>query len=307
MHLHSYPKVYNLGHPAIENLLDGPVTIEEKIDGSQFSFAATDDGPCFRSRNADIVQGAPGMFQQAVDVVGEISHLLNPGWIYRGEFLSKPKHNSLHYSRTPERSIMLWDIETDKERYMGRAEKEEEASRIGLELVPLMSSGKLDSMEMLDRWLETESVLGGTKIEGVVIKNYARFGRDGKMLAGKYVSEAFKETNRVDFRDRNPKQGDILTILGEFVRSEARWRKAVERYRDMGKLENDPRDIGMLIKGIQSDIMEECEPEIVKRLLAWASPQLMRKSIAGFPEWYKRQLAETQFEVQAIAKATGER
>jgi len=33
-----YCQIYNLGHRAIADLLRGPVIIEEKIDGSQFSF-----------------------------------------------------------------------------------------------------------------------------------------------------------------------------------------------------------------------------------------------------------------------------
>ncbi len=36
--INSYPSVYQLGHKAIQNIFDGKVVIEEKIDGSQFSF-----------------------------------------------------------------------------------------------------------------------------------------------------------------------------------------------------------------------------------------------------------------------------
>ncbi len=35
---HSYPKIYGLGHKAITELLSDNVMVEEKIDGSQFSF-----------------------------------------------------------------------------------------------------------------------------------------------------------------------------------------------------------------------------------------------------------------------------
>jgi hypothetical protein len=34
----SYPKVYNMGHAAIADLLLDDVLVEEKVDGSQFSF-----------------------------------------------------------------------------------------------------------------------------------------------------------------------------------------------------------------------------------------------------------------------------
>ena len=35
---HTYPKVYAMGHAAIRDLLRDDVVVEEKIDGSQFSF-----------------------------------------------------------------------------------------------------------------------------------------------------------------------------------------------------------------------------------------------------------------------------
>jgi len=43
MRLNSYPSIYNLGHHAIATLLDAPVLVEEKVDGSQFSFEAFRD------------------------------------------------------------------------------------------------------------------------------------------------------------------------------------------------------------------------------------------------------------------------
>ena len=42
MRLLSYPKVYNLGHKAITDLLLDPIIVEEKVDGSQFSFGMID-------------------------------------------------------------------------------------------------------------------------------------------------------------------------------------------------------------------------------------------------------------------------
>lgn len=36
--IESYPKIYNMGHAAIAELLLGEVTVEEKVDGSQISF-----------------------------------------------------------------------------------------------------------------------------------------------------------------------------------------------------------------------------------------------------------------------------
>lgn len=299
MNINSYPKVYNLGHPAIRDLFDGPVVVEEKVDGSQFSFGILDGALCFRSRNKQIVASAAEMFQDGVDSIIEIADLLTPGWVYRGEYLRVPKHNSIAYVRVPRGHVVVWDIMVGLEEYADRELKAAEANRIGLEVAPLIFDGDMElSMDTVDEWLDTESFLGGAKIEGIVIKNAGRFGRDGKMLAGKYVSEKFKETNKVNFAKSNPKGKDILLRLKEYVCTEARWRKAVERMRDSGDLEMSPKDIGSLIKEIQRDVQCECQDNIKGRLWEWAKPHVSRGAVAGFPEWYKRFLCESQCEEQ---------
>ena len=98
-----YPKVFNLGHKAIENLFADPVLVEEKVDGSQFSFMLDETGALHcRSHHNDLDMDAPDkMFRGAAKIVRELSPELHPGWIYRGEYLMKPKHNTLAYDRCP--------------------------------------------------------------------------------------------------------------------------------------------------------------------------------------------------------------
>src|SRR3990167_10813374 len=64
---HSYPSIYALGHHAVKDLFRGPVIVEEKIDGSQFSFGLFDDGMRYKSKGAIVYAESPGMFQLAVD------------------------------------------------------------------------------------------------------------------------------------------------------------------------------------------------------------------------------------------------
>lgn len=108
---HSYPSIFNLGHKAISDLLKGEVNVEEKVDGSQFSFGffnihrdectfLEDNVPCqceqglrVRSKGAVMNADAPeSLFKEAVNHVKSIEHLLHPGWTYRGECLKKPHH-----------------------------------------------------------------------------------------------------------------------------------------------------------------------------------------------------------------------
>ena len=125
---HSYPKVWNIGHPNVSTVFDDEVLLEEKVDGSQFSFGVIDGELKCRSRGQELILDAPEkMFLKAIQTVAEIRGLLKPGWTYRAEYLSKPKHNTLAYDRTPEKYIMIFDINTDQEVYLGYEEKKAEA------------------------------------------------------------------------------------------------------------------------------------------------------------------------------------
>jgi hypothetical protein len=113
---------------------------------------------------------------------------------------------------------------------------------------------------------------------------------------GKYVSEKFKELNRTDYKSRNPGHKDILELIVAELRNENRWQKAVQHLREKGTLEDSPRDIGGLMKEVQTDIEAECEELIKKRLYDWAKKDILRGACKGIPEWYKSQLMEKQFD-----------
>lgn len=294
---HPYPKVYAVGHAAIAEIFQDEVIVEEKVDGSQFSFGVIDGTLKLKTRRVELILEAPTekMFKEAVETVIELKDQLHPGWTYRAEYFKKPKHNTLAYSRIPAKHLIVFDINTGEEHYLDYEEKKAEAARLGLETVPLLYRGKIDSIEQVMKLLEVESVLGGQRPEGIVFKNYKRFSRDGKAMIGKYVSEAFKEVNQKDFRDRNPTKKDIIEFLGEKYRCESRWQKAIFRLRDEGKLENDPKDISSLLKEISTDLKEECTDEIKDALFKWAWPMISRSAIRGFPEWYKEQLLQSVF------------
>ena len=49
-----------MGHKAIAELLKGPVYVEEKVDGSQFSFGVDENGEIrVRSKGCELVLDAP--------------------------------------------------------------------------------------------------------------------------------------------------------------------------------------------------------------------------------------------------------
>ncbi len=294
--LRSYPTIFNLGHAAIAPLFDNWVLIDEKIDGSQFSFGMTIDGELVaRSKNKDQSPGQQDkMFDRAAETVLSLAPMLVPGWTYRGEYLQKPRHNTMTYERIPKKHIIIFDIDTGHESYLDWDARDTEAHRIGLECVPVLFKGlHRGGYEMFKELLQAESILGGTKIEGVVIKAYGSYGRDKKTLMGKYVSEAFKERNHGKWHKGSGKP--IQQIIGETFGAEARWRKAVQSLRDSGELENSPRDIGPLMRELHRDITEECKDEIKEMLWKWARKGILRSATRGVPAWYKDELSKQQF------------
>lgn len=298
---HSYPSIYALGHRALAELLLDDVIVQEKVDGSQFSFGWFSEYPIsggfrMRSKGAQLNIEAPdSMFKKAVQFVQTLS--LHDGWTYRAEYLQKPKHNTLAYDRVPANNVILFDINDGEESYLSYDQVVEEGKRLGLETVPCFFTGKLESAEKLRELLDTSSCLGGQKIEGVVIKNYARFGLDKKALMGKFVSEMFKEVHAKDWKERNPGKKDIIEALIDKYRTPARWEKAVQHLREAGKITDSPRDIGDLIKEVWPDILKECREDIADALMEWAEKDLQRGVIRGLPEWYKQKLLERQFEL----------
>lgn len=298
---HSYPSIFALGHRALQELLLDPVTIEEKVDGSQFSFGLFDQENgervlrC-RSKGAQLNLIAPEkMFIQGIEVVKTLD--LHVGWTYRAEYLAKPKHNALAYDRIPEKHLIVFDINTGHEEYMPYEEKAKECARLGLEIVPLVHEGTLDSFADFRAMIDRVSALGGQKIEGIVVKNYRRFGPDKKVLMGKFVSESFKEVHAAEWKASNPSKTDIVDRLIDSLRTPARWNKAIQHLREVGRLEDSPRDIGNLMKEVQADVEKECNDLIAEKLSEWAMPQIRRGVIRGLPEWYKEQLVFRQFEM----------
>lgn len=294
---HSYSSIYNLGHYALEHLFDGPVVVEEKVDGSQFSFGLFRGELKIRSKGKEMdIHSPEKMFNHAVETVKKLHEEghLREGYTYRGEYLSKPKHNTLIYGRIPNKYIVLYDINIGPEHYLGRKEKEMLAQSMGLEVVPQFTLGEYTEEHL--RWvLDHESFLGGCKIEGFVIKNYQQFGPDSKVLMGKFVSADFREIHKKEWKKLNPTQSDIIQQLGERYCAEGRWHKAIHYLRDNGDLKGSPTDIGPLIKAIPADVRKECEEEMKDILFKWAWPQVSRLVVKGFPEFYKDQLLKNQF------------
>lgn len=303
--LHAYSSPFNLGHKALAEIWNGSVYIQEKIDGSQFSFGVRGGRLLCRSRKVEINQLDPGMFKEAVETVQRLYALglMNEGWTYRGEFLAKPKHNTLAYERVPSGNVILFDIDMGLQDYVmflgpnGSGPQpgfEMAAVSLGLEWVPTYFKslpGFKPDIDGLREFLNRTSVLGGP-VEGIVIKNYGQYGPDKKVLMAKLVSAEFQETHRKDWAGRNPGEKDLLELIIEEYANPVRWKKAVQHCREIGTIQGAPQDIPILMKEITTDVGMEAMEEIQNRLFQHFWPKIRKGLTRGFPEWYKVLLVE---------------
>jgi hypothetical protein len=270
----AFPKVFTLGDRYISNIFDDPVEITEKVDGSMFAWGKIDGQLYCRSKNKLLILDAPEkMFKTAVDYIISIKDKLVDGMVYFGEYLNKPKHNTLMYRNVPKNNIALFGAAYLNKVFVSEYESLKTiAEGLDIDVVPLLYQGKMNpnsSAQILSSLLDRESFLGRVTIEGVVVKNYHKDlmvdGRVIPVMCGKFVSKKFKEKHQRNWSKEHTGKGK-WQIFKENFRTEARWNKAVQHLKEKGELEGSPRDIGKLVKEIRNDIVEEEKHTIMEWL-----------------------------------------
>ncbi len=291
-HIKPYGKVIHVGRPETRRIFEGPVVIEEKIDGSQFSFGVFDGVLMASSRRRTldidkIVYGSEvGLFFEACKTVISLKDLLVDDWTYRGEVLSKPKHNILCYDRVPRGNIILWEI-SDSRGCLDHELKSIEADRLGIEVVPKLFEGHVYDIMQLDCIKETVSILGGENIEGFVVKNY-----NGEFTKAKWVCEAMREVQGKSKEKNRSDRKNPIDAIAEKYTSANRWQKAVQHLRDENRLSNSYSDIGPLIGEAQKDLHSECADAIKNELFRAFWKEIAKKSTSGLADWYKDYLSD---------------
>jgi hypothetical protein len=273
------------------------------VDGSFFPFVVTEDGTILaqsKTKPIDLDEPA-GMFQPAIDHVKALAPQLRLNaaaydsalWFYC-EYLRSPKHNTLAYERTPQNHLVLFDMRFGEGRFVPANKLGSWAKALDIDCIPVLLEGEVTSAD-IEALLTTPSYLGGETVEGVVIKNaneWISIGPRVYPLFTKWVRPNFKERNAAEWKG-NSSVNRTDAFIASF-QSEARWRKAVEHLRDQGELLCEPKDIGALIKAIETDVIEEESANIGRFFCKLYLPEILRTARRGFPEWYKQWLRERE-------------
>jgi hypothetical protein len=262
-----YGKVETGSDNNLDNLVDWQLEenkrfiVQEKVDGSQLSFAVDAETRLVRFFNKNTQhdgEGAP-VFRSAMRMIRRLASVLDPALTYHGESFQHPRHNVVVYDRMPRFYCLLYDIQCNKDkRVFDRDELETEARRIGMGTVRIFFPMAVDddswkstfseSLEELESLPPSQLIrlllskiengtlrsgLGGTP-EGVVFKHpyFVMAKRTGAMRR-KFVTKKFKEVHRV----KRPFAGQLLPSealewIGSHFDNESRFAKSVQRQRD---------------------------------------------------------------------------
>ena len=163
----SYPKVLALGSTPIASILDGPVEVTEKIDGSQFGFGMVGSQLVIRSKDKIINETAPeAMFIPAVQQARRMAdaEILPNNHFFHAEFLGHPRQVTLAYDRVPRNNLMLFAVQDEHGNFLHHEDLVDFSEHLDIEAIPLLALGTF-SVDDLVAMLDAESELGGPKIE----------------------------------------------------------------------------------------------------------------------------------------------
>jgi len=268
------------------------VFAQEKVDGSQLSFMVDpiDGRLIFRTKGGPLYKDV--YFEATVNAIEKLQSLLRPGYIYRGETLTRLRHCRVLYGRLPLHSFVLFDVQNDKHQFLTPDLIQIEAERIGLEYAQLLYNGVLDREKLKHIANTSTSQFGGyAMVEGIVVKQYRQ--EDGQMMSYKIVSKRYKETKKLkqNLATIETVNGKLKSIA-EGVCTRSRWEKAAIRFLEEGGDVQDVDLIGKLCISIKNDIIKE-ELDNVDKMLREAllenNPNnlnsILELAIVGVKEW----------------------
>lgn len=217
MEFRKYEKIHRLGKEETDGILDGPVVVQEKIDGANTSIYAEPTGHgfiiqcCSRNRilGSEDFNGFVGYVRSNLAFLKLfVDH---PQWRLYGEWLVK---HTIQYKETAYRQWYLFDIfDEETEEYLSDEIVHQVALEFGLNEPHNFGVFKIKTKPELDALMKLvgQSTLG-EKGEGIVIKRPGFRNQFGDHCYAKLVHEGFMEDNAVTFGGNNKFSPDYWEI-----------------------------------------------------------------------------------------------
>ena len=304
-------KIFPLGQRGTEGIFDDPCSWTEKVDGSAFNWGVTSKyGLQMLTRRSEVqLGGSDKLFTPAVIHASTLADKgkLVDGWSYHAETLAVVGHNTLVYNRVPLNNLALYGVtKEDGTQISEYKDLKAIADDLEIDVVPELFGGKIapsEALAKLTELLNTESFLGGPKIEGIVGKNYVKRtvygGMELPLVQFKFVSEDFKEQHREVWPQNNKAP---IQIIGEMTRTQARWNKARQHAAEEGADLDTVQAIGPVIKHLIADLKGEDADTIKNMLFSSFIKELERINVRGYPQYHKMRMIKPDLTLEEFDK-----
>lgn len=303
---------------AARRVLDlSQVLIEEKVDGTNFSFGNLGDKLVMNSRNhmmwkwstrdsaeSHVPQfdgfGAVAKFKELFpNVFGKIQELGR--FLIFGEFYGAGIQKRLNYCGQEKRFIFFDVFDVENDRWLPMAEFSEVCEKLELPTVPVLYTGPPDN-SVFEELVKKKSVVAASNgidsaLEGIIIKGLnADLDHHGERIIAKYKSEEFAEISLTQKELANVRKKKGETAGLDFARAisrkyvtESRLENCLEKFRSESKgmtIKIIPEVIKYMTEDVLKDLAEEDRVDNLFEL------KLVQKSVSAesailFKEWLK--------------------
>jgi len=162
-----------LSPPEVTRLLDGPVRVEEKLDGANLGLSFAPDGtPRAQNRGQYLIKPYSGQFSRLGGWLGmhewQWRGQVSPNLILFGEWCAAT--HSLDYAELPDWFLLFDVYDRDAQRFWSGARRDALAESLGLAVVPVVQQGMTDLLQLTELVSRTKSRFRDGPLEGVVIR-----------------------------------------------------------------------------------------------------------------------------------------
>lgn len=261
-----YPKIKHLGTVELNDIFDGTVVVQSKVDGANFHFWLDNNKLIFGSRNKSMEgktdpKGWLGMVP-VLEAFERYPENFNIDYQYYGE--SMQRHTIVYNNITDFVGYDILNVKTGL--FLNWKDTKKEFESLGLVFINVHfeKHGSEVTIEELEKCIE-KSPYGENGDEGIVVKNYDKLNKHGEVLFGKIVTDDFKEQNRAVFKGTNqpPKEGNSTILIASTYSTDARIEKTIYKLLDEGNV-LDMSMIPVLFNAVSEDIFEENAVEIYR-------------------------------------------
>ena len=270
MNYKSYQHIEKLGREECEGVLNGTVTIQPKIDGTNSVVFLGDDGLIHagsRKRELSLKDDNAGFYNTIEKDENIKAYLLkHPNHLVYGEWLVP--HSIKSYDQDAWRKFYIFDVyDAAEEKYLSYDEYVPLLAEFQLTYIPEIARLENPTIEEVASYINKTHYLmpEGCAPEGVIAKNYNYKNKWGHVVWGKIISEEFfNKKQHLRIQNHEAKNDFELKIALEYITDAVvrkEYAKILNEYPDAHRGEL----IGRVLNAVYDSFVEEDLITVVRK------------------------------------------